>query len=251
MSELNVAAALREHTAEMTTAPTLAAQACLAMAEKPTTRSGIRQRHLGYLPRVLAAVVVASLFHALNPAPLTRLWRIRRDELVATAAAAAVLALGVLYGMFFAIGFSLLALLSRLSAARLAQLGQVAGTHDFVDTQRNQAVLIDPAILILRPMEPLFFANAERVLEAVTTQAADPLVKTVILSLEESANLDSTALDALLECQAALSLAGKRLLLARVKEDIFDLLTAVKSNLAGAEYSFLSVADAYEAAKQK
>ena len=200
---------------------------------------------------VLAAVVVASLFHALNPAPLTRLWRIRRDELVATAAAAAVLALGVLYGMFFAIGFSLLALLSRLSAARLAQLGQVAGTHDFVDTQRNQAVLIDPAILILRPMEPLFFANAERVLEAVTTQAADPLVKTVILSLEESANLDSTALDALLECQAALSLAGKRLLLARVKEDIFDLLTAVKSNLAGAEYSFLSVADAYEAAKQK
>lgn len=200
---------------------------------------------------VLAAVVVASLFHALNPAPLTRLWRIRRDELVATAAAAAVLALGVLYGMFFAIGFSLLALLSRLSAARLAQLGQLAGTHDFVDTQRNQAVLIDPAILILRPMEPLFFANAERVLEAVTTQAADPLVKTVILSLEESANLDSTALDALLECQAALSLAGKRLLLARVKEDIFDLLTAVKSNLAGAEYSFLSVADAYEAARQK
>ncbi len=122
---------------------------------------------------VLAAVVIASLFHALDLAFLLRLWRIRRDGLVASAAAIAVLGLGVLDGMLIAIGFSLIALLQRLSGEQVERLGRIPGTHDFVDVARNPAAEVTPEILILRPEEPLFFANAERVLEAVTGQAAE------------------------------------------------------------------------------
>jgi MFS superfamily sulfate permease-like transporter len=200
---------------------------------------------------VLACVVIASLFHALNPAPLLRLWRIRRDEIVATAAALAVLLFGVLDGMLIAVGLSLLALLQRFSDARIARLGQIPGTHDFVDLARNPTAATDPRILVVRPMEPLFFANAERVLAQVTGQAeANAATKVVILSIEESPNFDSTALDALLECKARLERTGRSLLLARVKEDIRDLLRAAGADrLASDDCCFWSVADAFAAAR--
>jgi hypothetical protein len=51
-------ATLREHTAEMWIAPTLAAQACIVVAEKPTTPSRARARDYGHLPRLIAAAVV-------------------------------------------------------------------------------------------------------------------------------------------------------------------------------------------------
>jgi MFS superfamily sulfate permease-like transporter len=208
-------------------------------------------RALALVPApVLAAVVVASLFHALNPAPLLRLYRIRRDEIVATAAAVAVLGFGVLDGMLIAVALSLLALLQRFSAARVARLGQVAGTHDFVDLARNPGAQTDPRVLVVRPMEPLFFANAERVLAAVMLLVtAAPGVRIVILSLEESPDFDSTAVDALLEFYTSLQVAGAGLLLARIKDDVRDVLRAAGAvALAGDANCFWSVADAYAAA---
>jgi anti-anti-sigma factor len=202
---------------------------------------------------VLACVVIASLFHALNPAPLLKLWHIRRDEIVATVAALAVLVFGVLDGMLIAIGLSLVALLQRFADTRIARLGQIPGTHDFVDLQRNPAAETTSHILVVRPMEPLFFANAERVLAVITDWAeADAIIKVVVLSLEESPDLDSTALAVILEFQTRQEKAGRSLLLARVKEDIRDLLrTAGASRLASDDHCFWSVADAFTAAQKE
>src|ERR1019366_6897765 len=75
------AAALREHTAEIRRAPTLAQQACFAVAEKPTTRSRPRERELGYLPRVLATVVVVVA--AVGYVVLVKSTRIDRTSLSA------------------------------------------------------------------------------------------------------------------------------------------------------------------------
>ncbi len=202
---------------------------------------------------VLASVVIASLFHALNPGPVLRLWHIRRDEVVATAAALAVIGFGVLDGMLIAVGLSLVALLQRFSAARIARLGRISGTHDFVDLARNIKTETDPRILVVRPMEPLFFANTERVLAVVSSWAeADSLTRVVILSLEESPDFDSTALDALLECQLRLEKTGRTLLLARVKDDLRDLLRVAGSDwLAGDDCCFWSVADAFNAAQKR
>ena len=198
---------------------------------------------------VLAAIVIASLTHALNPAPLIRLWRLKRDHLVALAALLAVLLLGVLDGMLAAVALSVLALLQRLAAAKVTELGRLPGTTDFADRDRHPEAETYPGLLILRPAEPLFFANAERVLGSVIARAeAGKSATRIILSLEESPELDSTALDALAECNTALEKSGQRLFLARVKDNVRDAIAQIAPDLAAETRCFHSVIDAYRAA---
>jgi MFS superfamily sulfate permease-like transporter len=196
---------------------------------------------------ILSAVVIASLFHALDLSPLLRLWRIDRDQYVATAAVVAVLALGVMDGMLIAVGFSLLALLQRFSAAKVSELGQLGDSHDFADLTRNPDARTDPKILILRPAEPLFFANAEDILAIVTARAGAEK-RIIILSMEESPDLDSTALDVLTAFDARLAQMGQILLLARIKDHIRDALRRIGAAELADQRSYRSVADAFAAA---
>ncbi|WP_426240094.1 SulP family inorganic anion transporter [Pararhizobium sp. DWP1-1-3] len=76
---------------------------------------------------VLAAVVIAALTHALDPMPLLRLWRLKRDGYIALGAALGVLVFGVLDGMLVAIALSLAALLRRMASPYVARLGRLAG----------------------------------------------------------------------------------------------------------------------------
>jgi len=181
---------------------------------------------IALLPQpVLAAVVIAALTHALDPAPMLRLWRLDRDQYVAASAALGVLALGVLNGMLLAILLSLAALLRRIAMPTVARLGRLSEGHDYVDIARHTDAVAPSHIAIWRPTAPLFFANAERMLAFVTMHTlAEPALRAVVLSLEESYDLDSTALDALLEFDGTLHAAGVRLQLARLHDRAHDLL---------------------------
>lgn len=172
---------------------------------------------------VLAAVVVAALTHALDPKPLLRLWRIDRDQIVALTAMAGVLALGVLNGMLVAMALSVVALIQRLATPVLITLGRLDGGHDYVDILRHPDAEVPPGILILRPAGPLFFANAERILAEVEARVAAADARAIVFSLEESADLDSTALDCLDEFDQRLGKEGRRLQLARVRDVVRDL----------------------------
>ncbi len=176
---------------------------------------------------VLAAVVIAALVHALDPGPFMRLWRLDRDRTVGVAAALGVLAFGVVNGMLLAIGLSLASLVHRLATPHVVQLGRIGEGHDFVDIARHTEARAPDGVAIWRPAEPLFFANAERVLHVVERKVvANPSTKAVVLSLEESFDLDSTALDVLLEFDARIRAMGLPLHLARTRDAIRDLLTA-------------------------
>ncbi len=83
-----------------------------------------------------------------------------------------------------------------------------------------------PGTTIWRPAEPLFFANAERILAKIARRLTESGARSVVVSLEESYDLDSTALDALLEFDAGLKARGIELRLARVRDHIRDLLLA-------------------------
>ncbi|MET0309300.1 MAG: SulP family inorganic anion transporter [Sphingomonas sp.] len=183
---------------------------------------------VAHLPQaVLAAVVMAALGHALDPAPLIRLWRLGKDQYVALAAAVGVLALGILNGMLFAILLSVAALIRKMAAPDFVRLGRLGDSHDFVDLARHPDAVEIRGVAIWRPMEPLFFANAERVLALIADrQAAEPEVKTVVVSLEQTFDLDSTALDALIEFDARLKMRGIMLLLARARDPVRDVLAA-------------------------
>jgi MFS superfamily sulfate permease-like transporter len=183
---------------------------------------------IGWLPEpVLAAVVIVALTHALDPAPILRLWRLDRDQYVALGAALGVLVLGILNGMLLAIALSLAALLRRLATPRAARLGRLGDSHDYVDVARHADAIAPPQIAIWRPTAPLFFANAERMLGLVASGTRkDPSLHSIVLSLEESYDLDSTALDALIEFDRTMAKSGLRVQLARLHDRARDLIAA-------------------------
>ena len=200
------------------------------------------------LPKpVLAAVVIAALTHALDLSPFLRLWKLGRDQYVALGAAAGVLLLGVLNGMIFAIVLSLAALIRRLATPQLTRLGRLGDSRNFVSTARHPEAAAPDGMAIWRPAEPLFFANAERILAQVANHQADePDIRIVVISLEDSFDLDSTALDVLLEFDARMQARHVEVRLARARDRVRDLLSA-----GGADdlvrRSFYSVDDAVSA----
>jgi hypothetical protein len=71
------------------------------------------------------------------------------------------------------------------------------------------------------------------------------------LSLEDSDNLDSTALDALIECDQGLTRAGRKLILARVEQDILEALRRIgPEGVSLHSRSYFSVADAFDRARR-
>ena len=201
------------------------------------------------LPRpVLAIAVISALWHAMSLGPLITVWRMNRDRLLITGSVIAVLVLGVLYGMLAAIALSVLAALRRFSQPVLHELGQLGSSRNFVVLDGHTGTTTVANVMVLRPEEPLFFASAERVaadiMIAVSIRSS---VKFVVLSLEESSDLDSTAVECLLELDKHLKNNGQQLILARVKGPVRELLANLAPDELGKlDGMFWSVADAVE-----
>ncbi|OOG43677.1 SulP family inorganic anion transporter [Rhodanobacter sp. C05] len=205
---------------------------------------------LRWIERIPEPVLAAIVIHAVSKS-----WRLavfrpylqwKRDRLVALSAVLAVLALGILNGLLVAIAFSLVMLLRQLATPRLSVLGQLPDSHDFVDIAEHPSAHEQAGMLILRPEEPLFFANAESML-ALARQRIDEHAGTrvVVLSLEESSDLDGTALEALADFATWLGTRDIMLRVARLKDAVRDLLLrAALPQLSPQALDFWSVEDA-------
>jgi MFS superfamily sulfate permease-like transporter len=202
---------------------------------------------------LLAAIVINAVSHSLNPSALRPYFHWRRDRLVALVAVAAVLVLGVLDGLLAAIGVSLLLLLRGFSRTTVSWLGRLGQSHDYVDTARHPEAVVPPGVLIARPEVPLFFGNADAVFASIRARIdATPGLRRMVLSLEESPDLDATSIEALCDFAAYVRVRGLRLSLARVKDDVRDLLAKVNSPDLHAEvYAPWSVDDAVQPPQQQ
>lgn len=179
---------------------------------------------------VLAAIVIHAVSHSLRIGVFHNYFLWQRDRLVAVAAVLAVMVFGVLDGLLAAIAFSVIMLLRTLASPRLAELGRV-GEHDYVSVERFPKAAIVPGMLVLRPEEPLFFANAGPLFaQTRLIVARRDGIKLVVLSLEESPDLDSTAIESLQEFCAWLDTRNVVLRIARLKDLARDAL--VRANLA-------------------
>jgi MFS superfamily sulfate permease-like transporter len=199
---------------------------------------------------VLAAVVCHALSHALNPSVFRPYVRLHRDRFIAAAALLAVLVLGVLYGLLAAIGLSLLLLLRGLSVPNVSTLGRLSDGHDFIVLTAHPDARSVPGVIILRPEAPLFFGNVEVMLQHVrgcVVNTGDS-TKSIVLSLEESPDLDSTSVEALLEFQRFAAARGKRLLFARLKEPALAMLIVAGMPGLTPSHVHYSVDDAVAAA---
>jgi MFS superfamily sulfate permease-like transporter len=194
---------------------------------------------------VLAAIVIHAVSKSLRINVFSNYFRWQRDRLVAVAAVLAVMTFGVLNGLLAAIAFSLAMLLKALASPRLSVLGRV-GAHDYVSVERFANAVTVPGVLVLRSEEPLFFANAEPLLAQARQQVlAQPDTGLVVLSLEASPDLDSTALEALEEFCSWLSARGGKLRVARLKEQAREALVRAKlAQLPAAALDYSSVDDA-------
>ena len=200
---------------------------------------------------ILAAIVIHALARGLSLQPLGRYFIWRRDRVLVMCAVGAVLVLGVLDGLLVSVAISVLLMLKQMSAANIQILGRIDGGHDFVDVQRHPAAKTVPGGLVVRPDEALFFANVERILGAALHLIRHPSapIHTVILSLEESPDLDGTSIEAMQEFFVRVHNEGKRLILARLKdsaETVLSALPEVRAN--GVMLSGLSVDGAVQRA---
>lgn len=193
---------------------------------------------------VLAAIVIHALARGLSLQPLGRYFIWRRDRVLVLCAVGAVLVLGVLDGLLVSVAISVLLMLKEMSAADIQVLGRIDGGHDFVELQRHPQAVTEPGVLIVRPSEALFFANVERILGAALhlIRHSQAPVHTVILSLEETPDLDGTSIEAMQDFFAQVHQEGKRLILARLKHQAASALEQLPELVAnGVTLSGLSV----------
>lgn len=175
---------------------------------------------------VLAAIVIHAVSKSLRVSVFAPYLRWHRDRLVLAAAIVAVLSLGILNGLLCAIAFSVVMLLRQLATPRLSVLGRLASGHDFVDMRQHPEAVPVPGMLVVRPEEPLFFANAEAMLAQARHRVdAQADLQRVVLSLEESPDLDGTSLESIGDFATWLAARGIELRVARLKDDARDALS--------------------------
>jgi MFS superfamily sulfate permease-like transporter len=196
---------------------------------------------------VLAAIVIHAVSKSWRLSVFKPYLRWKRDRLVALSGVIAVLSLGILNGLLVAIAFSMIMLLRQLASPRLSVLGQLGDSHDFVDVARQHPNVHElDGVLILRPEEPLFFANVETVFAHARHRIGERKnLHRVIVSLEASPDLDSTSLEALADFAAWVHARGIGLCIARLKDDVRELLLlAALPQLPESALGYWSVADA-------
>lgn len=203
---------------------------------------------------VLAAIVIHAVSHTLHPAVFRPSFTLHRDRLIVIASILAVLVFGVLDGLLAAIAVSLVMLLRRLSESSVTILGRLDQGHDYVSKASHPQAQTVNGILILRPDSGLFFANADRILAQARrlVTAGGDAAQIVILSLEESPDLDSSSVESIADFCVFILKQKKHVLFTRLKPPVLQLLSrAAMPGLAQADLCDLSVDDAVKFAQQR
>jgi sulfate permease, SulP family len=178
-------------------------------------------------PGAVVIVAVVGLVGLVDLAALRRLRRIRfRDHGLALVALAAVLVLGVLEGVLLAVVVSMLTLIHGVNHPPIEVLGRRPGSGHWRGLDRHPDGETVPGMLVLRPVTPIYFANAprlrRRLLELV--DACDPPPRVLVLDLDAVPDIDVTALDLLPSFDADLRERSITLWLANPNDRPLDML---------------------------
>jgi high affinity sulfate transporter 1 len=176
---------------------------------------------------VLGAIVVHAVSHLVDVRTLKYYAKLRTGSIWgALAALFGVLQMGILKGLIFAVGLTLIAVMRKISSPQDSVLGMVPGARNFVDVARHPQAEQVPGLVIFRPNGVLFFANANRIHNRVRelVKQAGHSLRGVLINLEASPDMDVTSLEMLVQLQKELRASGINLYLARVADPVRDLL---------------------------
>jgi MFS superfamily sulfate permease-like transporter len=205
---------------------------------------------------VLAALIIAALWHILAARKLRSIRLVSRTEFgLAALTLAGVVLIDVLQGMVLGLVFSLLLFIYRSSRPHLARLGRVPGVPGaFTDLARHPENEPLPGILVLRLDAPLYYANAmtsrDQVLALVGAEEPPPWA--VVLDAAAQDELDITSAEMLSGLLDTLRARGIAVYAAEVHAPVLDLAarTGVLERL-GAEQVFPTVELAVQAAASR
>lgn len=175
----------------------------------------------------LGAVVVSVCYHLVEIREVRRLYHLRRGEFyLSIVCFLGVALLGVVHGIFIAVGFALLAFIWRAWRPYCAVLGRVDGMQGYHDISRHPEARRIPGLVLFRWDAPLFFANAEMFREHVLRAVSESPTpaKWVVVVAEPVTDIDITAADVLIELNDELLRAGTELRFARMKGPVKDHL---------------------------
>lgn len=175
----------------------------------------------------LGAVVIFACFGLVEITGVLHLYHLRRGEFVLSLVCfLGVLLLGVIQGIFIAVGLALLAFVWRAWRPYDAVLGRVEGMKGYHDISRHPEGRQIPGLVLFRWDAPLFFANAEifreHVLLAVVN--APTLARWVVVVAEPVTDVDTTAADMLADLDQMLAQADIELCFAGMKGPVKDRL---------------------------
>ncbi len=203
----------------------------------------------------LAAIVLFAVWKLMDVGELRRLYTISRvDFAVAFIALLGVVVLGILPGLLWAAGISLLAVIYRASHPDVSVLGKIPGRATYASVERHPEGQQVPGLLIVGPFAPLFFANAPRVTEEIRrlVRRSEPPPHAVLVPLEATDQLDVPSADELSELISGLSSVGVEVLLASVHGPVLEMmrLTGLLEEL-GEERIYATIDEAVQAFQEK
>jgi MFS superfamily sulfate permease-like transporter len=175
---------------------------------------------------VLGAIVVHAVAHLADVRTLKYYAKLRTGSLwVALVALFGVLQMGILKGLIFAVGLTLIALMHKLSSPQDSILGRLPGSDNFVDVARHSEAEQIPGLLVFHPNGVVFFANANRVHARLRelVGVAGTTLRAVIVNLEASPEIDVTSLEMLGLFKRELAHSGIDLYFARVTDPVRDI----------------------------
>ncbi len=175
----------------------------------------------------LAAVVISAAIGLIEVAGVRKLYRLRRMEFALSIACfLGVAVLGVIEGIFIAVGLALLDFIRRAWRPYDAVLGRVDGLKGYHDVARHPDAKRIPGLVLFRWDAPLFFANAEVFADRLRLAiASSPTpVRWVIVAAEPVTDLDTTAADVLQQLDEELAAEGVDLRFAEMKGPVKDRL---------------------------
>ena len=171
----------------------------------------------------LAAVVITAGLSLVDIGSMTRLWRLGSSEFwLALASFLGVAFVGVIEGVFLAVGLSLLAFIRRAWWPHDAVMGRADGVKGYHDLTYYPEARQVPGLVLYRFDAPLFFANADVFRDRIRDRIADAdqPVRWVVVAAEPITDVDTTAAAMLDALEAELAAGGITLAFAELKDPV-------------------------------
>ena len=176
---------------------------------------------------ILGAIVIWAVSGMIDPGKLTQYWRAPSLEFwAALGALLGVVLIDILPGVAIGVALSFVLLIHAIDHPHIAVLGRSSDGSRFSDLEDDPEATPIPGVLIHRFEAELIFANADLFQDDVLARvrAAEPPPSAVILDFEAIGHVDVTGAQILKSLHDTLDAHGIRLIVARAKSTVRDVL---------------------------